>query len=157
MSYSVFKVFFSDVVISKGFDNTPALRFSENGESVRFRIGGKVYDSRAENNTRWINYPVKAFGPVCERVKKMQLKEGSFIHIVGSLDEETWKDQTTGESRSQTVIILNEIEYAGGGQTKPKDEQKPAQQNGMSAPEKHETSPNFTGYEPCGSGSFFDL
>lgn len=33
------KVFATDVVISKGFDGAPALRFSETGESVRFRFG----------------------------------------------------------------------------------------------------------------------
>ena len=71
----MFKVIATDVVISKGYDGAPALKFSENGESVRFRIGKKVYDTRAENNTRWVNLSVKAFGPVCERIKKMQLKE----------------------------------------------------------------------------------
>lgn len=69
----MFKVIATDVVISKGYDGAPALKFSENGESVRFRIGKKVYDTRAENNTRWVNLSVKAFGPVCERIKKMQL------------------------------------------------------------------------------------
>lgn len=77
----MFKVIATDVVISKGFDNAPALRFSEKGDSVRFRIGKKVYDTRAENNTRWFNVSVKAFGDVCERIKKMQLKEGSFVHL----------------------------------------------------------------------------
>ena len=48
----MFKVIATDVVISKGYDGAPALKFSENGESVRFRIGKKVYDTRAENNTR---------------------------------------------------------------------------------------------------------
>ena len=73
----MFKVIATDVVISKGFDNAPALRFSEKGDSVRFRIGKKVYDTRAENNTRWFNVPVKAFGDVCERIKKMQLTPSS--------------------------------------------------------------------------------
>ena len=35
------KVFATQVVVSKGYDNTPALRFSENGDSVRFRIGNR--------------------------------------------------------------------------------------------------------------------
>lgn len=90
----MFKVIATDVVISKGFDNAPALRFSEKGDSVRFRIGKKVYDTRAENNTRWFNVSVKAFGDVCERIKKMQLKEGSFVHLTGRLDEESWIDQS---------------------------------------------------------------
>ena len=46
----MFKVIATDVVISKGYDGAPALKFTESGESVRFRIGKKVYDTRAENN-----------------------------------------------------------------------------------------------------------
>lgn len=149
----MFKVIATDVVISKGFDNAPALRFSEKGDSVRFRIGKKVYDTRAENNTRWFNVSVKAFGDVCERIKKMQLKEGSFVHLTGRLDEESWTDQSTNESKSQTVIILDEIEYASGS-SKPKDSQQQPQvaPTATAAPEK---SSNFTGYEPFGGGSFF--
>ena len=52
---NMFKVIATDAVISKGFEGAPALRYSESGESVRFRIGKKVYDTRAENNQRWIN------------------------------------------------------------------------------------------------------
>ncbi len=46
------KVFTTDVVLSKGYDNTPALKYGEKGDSVRFRVGKKLYDSRAEGNTR---------------------------------------------------------------------------------------------------------
>jgi len=146
----MFKVIATDVVISKG----SALRYSEKGDSVRFRIGKKVYDTRAENNIRWFNVSVKAFGEVCERIKKMQLKEGSFIHLTGRLDEESWTDPNTSEQKSQTVIILDEIEYASGG-SKPKENQ---QQNQTAQPTQtaaSEKSPNFTGYEPFGNGSFF--
>ena len=33
------KVIATDAVISKGYDGAPALKYSESGESVRFRIG----------------------------------------------------------------------------------------------------------------------
>ena len=33
----MFKVIATDVVISKGYDGAPALKFTESGESVRFR------------------------------------------------------------------------------------------------------------------------
>lgn len=150
----MFKVIATDVIISKGFDNAPALRFSEKGDSVRFRIGKKVYDTRAENNTRWFNVSVKAFGDVCERIRKMQLKEGTFVHLTGRLDEEAWADQNTNESKSQTVIILDEIEYASGG-SKPKDNQQQNQAAPSAPATAPEKSPNFTGYEPFGDGSFF--
>ena len=57
------KVFATQVVISRGYDNKPAIsitRGNDSAASVRFRIGKKVYDPKAENNTRWLNYSVKA-------------------------------------------------------------------------------------------------
>lgn len=165
----MFKVIATDVVVSKGYKDTPALRFSEKGDSVKFRIGKRVYDSRAENNTRWINMTVKAFGPVCERIRKMQLKDGSFVHLAGRLDEEHWTDQETNEPKSMMVIILDEIEYASGGGAKAKDDQSQQPANsgaGQAAPaqaapavnsqEPTQNPSNFTGYEPFGTGSFFD-
>ena len=132
----MFKVIATDVVISKGYDGAPALKFSENGESVRFRIGKKVYDTRAENNTRWVNLSVKAFGPVCERIKKMQLKESSFINILGRLDEDVWEDSTTHEKRSAMVVILDEIEYCSSGGGKQKTEEAGEQPRAAAAPAK---------------------
>lgn len=155
------KMFATNVVISKGYNGAPALHFSENGESVRFRVGHKVYDTRCENNTRWINLSVKAFGAVCERIKKMQLKEGSFVNFVGRYDEDSWTVEETREQKTMQVVILDEIEYASGGGGKSKDGQKPAQQNNASAPAEAaanpEASANFTGYQPFSGGSFFDM
>ena len=55
------KVFATQVVISRGYDNKPAIsitRGNDSAASVRFRIGKRVYDPKAENNTRWLNYSV---------------------------------------------------------------------------------------------------
>lgn len=113
----MFKAIVTDAVISKGYGDNPALRFSEGGENgssnVRFRIGKTAYDSRVEGNQRWINMTVKAFGYICDRIKKMELKEGSHVHIIGRLDKETWDDN--GTQRSDWVLIVDEIEYAYSG------------------------------------------
>lgn len=157
------KVFATQVVISKGYDNNAAIKFSENGDSVRFRIGKKVYDPNAENNARWINISVKGFGAVCERIRKMQLKEGSFVNLLGRLDEDTWTDQQTNEKRSAMVIILDDIEYASGGGKKDNNQAANNQpQNGANNPAPAAPAANgkgngdFTGYEPFSGGSFFD-
>lgn len=167
----MFKVIATNVVISRGYDGAAALRFSEKGESVRFRIGKKIYDPNAENDSRWINMPVKAFGKECERVKNMKLKDGSFINLIGRLDEDTWTDTNTGETRSTMVIILDDVEYAGGGGKLRENQESsnPANNAAKNAPVTNqptapavqaagtETSGNFTGYEPFGGGgSFFD-
>ena len=163
----MFKVFATNVVVSKGYENNPALKFFGNGDScVQFRVGEKVYDTSAENNTRWVNHSVKAFGDVCERIKKMQLKEGSLINFSGTLMEEVW---TEGEGenkkkKSAQVIVLSDIEYTSGGSKKSandsqaqgsgeKKDAAAAPDNGSKGPEQSE---NFSGYEPFGGGNFFD-
>lgn len=159
----MFKVLATSVIISKGYDDNPALKFSDKGDSVRFRVGQKVYDSRAENNTRWINHTVKAFGPICERIQKMQLKEGSFVNFVGRLDEDTWKDEETGETKRMQVIILDEIEYASGGGKKDSDSSKSAtpakqqekQESSSPKAKDPEKSDNFDGYSPFNGQDFF--
>lgn len=113
----MFKTFATNVVVSKGYEGAASLKFSENGESVRFRIGQKVYDSRVEGNYRWLNISVKAFGSVCERIKKMKLKEGSFVNLTARLDEEKWTDQETKKEKSQHVLIAEDIEYAYVGKS----------------------------------------
>ena len=162
----MFKVFATNVVVSKGYENNPALKFFGNGDScVQFRVGERVYDTNAENNTRWVNHSVKAFGDVCERIKKMQLKEGSLINFIGTLTEDVW---TEGEGenkkkKSAQVIVLSDIEYASGGSKKSANDgqaQGSAEKkgegvtadNGGKTPEQSE---NFTGYEPFGGGDFF--
>ena len=168
----MFKIIATNVVISRGYNGAQALKFSDNGGSVRFRIGKKVYDPKAENNARWVNMSVKAFGNVCERIKKMQLKESSFINIEGRLDEEFWTDQNTHEEKSQFVIILDDVEYASsgeGGKAKNKSGQNqnagaqtaaPALQGDpvpSAVPSNEAAGSGFTGYEPFGSGGgFFD-
>lgn len=157
----MFKVIATDVVISKGYDGAPALKFTESGESVRFRIGKKVYDTRAENNARWMNISVKAFDPVCERIKKMQLKESSFINILGRLDEDIWEDSVTHEKKSAMVIILDEIEFcsSGGGKQKNVNAEGQPKAAATSAPVSagSEMPGNFTGFEAFGGvNSFFD-
>ena len=122
----MFKTFATNVVVSKGYEGAAALKFSENGESVRFRIGQKVYDSRVEGNYRWLNISVKAFGSVCERIKKMKLKEGSFVNLTARLDEEKWTDKETKEEKSQHVLIAEDIEYAYVGKS---GENQNAEQN----------------------------
>ena len=158
------KVFTTNAVISKGYNGAPAIKFSDTGDSARFRIGKKVYDTRAENNTRWLNLTVKVLdAKLCERIRKMQLKEGSFVNIIGKLDEDAWTDNETKEEKKQMVIILDELEYASNGGGKPNNNQggnnqaAPAQ-NGSEPPASDPTnSDNFTGFEPMGDGNMFDV
>ena len=159
------KFFATEVTVSKGANNTPALKFSDKGDFVRFRIGAKIYDTRAEKNHRWVNLTVKAFGPLCERIRKMDLKEGSHINLCGRYDEDVWEDEQTNTKKSMPVIILDEIEYcfsgssknSGDGQKATAASQNPA--GNYAAPPANDAMPNgFTGYQPYGgSNSFFNM
>ena len=145
----------TDVVISKGYNDKPAIRYSEDGSVVRFRIGKRVYDKREDGNYRWINLGVKAFGDLCERIKKMKLSEGSFVHLEGRYDEDKWKDEH-GQWVHAPVIVLTELEYAyAGGKDKNESEHVASQapDSPSSAQEQatsQEMPDNFTGFEGFG-------
>ena len=145
----------TNAVISRGFDNRAALKYSEDGNVVRFRIGERVYDKNAENNTRWVNINIKAFGNVAERIRKMQLKDGSCINLTGRYDEDVWTDRESGETRSQPVIIADDVEFAGfrskGTQKDDTRSESEAERGSY-----HSEKSNFEGYESFGGGSFFD-
>jgi len=119
MSYNVC---ITKAVVSPGYDKTEALKFSDSGEAVRFRVGIPHYDANAENNTFWENETVKAFGPVCEQVKKMKLKEGSLISFVGEKIYDSWEDEETGEIKHASAIKLFKVEYAGSGKKSDSDD-----------------------------------
>lgn len=141
-------------VVSKGYDGAEAIRYSESGKAVWFRIGKKVYDAHAENHSRWVNFSVKGFGDMPERIEKMQLKDGSFINLRGRLDEEVWEDKA-GDTRKATVIIVEDIEYAGG-KSKDEAETKKSKARSSTPEPQEEPSGEFTGFESFGGSSFFD-
>ena len=135
------KMIITEAVVSKGYNNDPAIRYfdSENsGQLATFRVGKRVYDSKADKNHRWLNFNVKAFGDMSERIKRMKLKEGSYINIVARYDEETWETKDTHETRTGAVLYLEEIEFAGGGN---------GQKNGQSS--AGGTVPQSTGGYPA--------
>lgn len=100
----------SDVFVNKGYGDDPAVRFSEKSDAF-FAIGKSVYDAKAENNRRYINFDVKAFGDLGARIKKMDVKAGSRLNITGRLDQESWDDKDTGKKRTKTVLILETVEF----------------------------------------------
>ena len=156
------KMIITDAVVSKGYDGTSAIRFydAEGGSQIaNLRIGKRVYDSRADNNHRWLNFNVKAFGDVCERIQRMKLKEGSYINVIARYDEESWVDKNTQETKTGVVLILEEVEFSGSGsgqkagQSSPVGDTGPQGQQPMQGQPPQSGAPmpgNFTGYEGFG-------
>ena len=92
----------------------------------------------------------------------MQLKDGSYVNLVGRLDEDVWTDDTTKEEKRAMVIVLDELEYASNGSGKSNNNQgannqTAPTQNGSEAPADPTASDNFTGFEPMGDGNMFDV
>jgi len=156
------KIIITDAVISKGFEGKPAFRFNDNKSKVEFKIGNRVYDKNVKDNHRYINFAVKAFSPLSERIEKMKLKEGSRINISGKMDEDQWEDN--GQKLSRYVIIADDIEYASGSgagsASPPQNGNGTAPQNSsgsqqQSQADQPEPPPNFTGFETVGNGNDF--
>ena len=142
------KTIITSAVISKGFGSNPAIWFSESGKCARFKVGCKIFDKQAENNTRWINFSIKAFGPMAERISKMGLKEGSYVNLSGRPDEDVWDDK--GTTKRQPIIVLEEIEYCfSGGKKQNEQSDTPATSAEPSSPAGEG---EFTGFEQFSGG-----
>lgn len=126
---------------------------------LSFKIGCKVYDKRADKETRWVNFNVNAFDDLAERVRRMNLKEGSHINVMGNFDMKPWVNRETGEITTWPTIRAVNIEYAASALSK-QDAQ--TAQKAVPVQDKQEQSalppeqlPGFTGYEPFGGGNSY--
>ena len=156
------KMFVTGALISKGFNGADALRFSENAEnpSVRFRVGVRVYDKRAENNHRFVNINVKAFSYLTGRIRDMKLDAGTYVNLIGRYDDEPWDDPSTREKKSTPVLIVDEIEFCHNGGNGKQNGESNGSGNITAASGKLEQIPptadhrqtprNFTGFEGFG-------
>lgn len=107
----------ANVFVQKGYGEEPAVSFRRNdaGEVViaTFGVSGTVFDSKAENNKRYVNFTCKAFGSAAKRIEKMKLGAGSNVNIAGPIDVETWEKD--GNKRARAVLVVESIEYNGAG------------------------------------------
>lgn len=149
------KITLTDAVISKGYNGAPAFYNSDDGGIISFKVGKKVYDKKAENQTRWLNFNVNAFDDVAGRVRKMNLKEGSHINLTGDFDMKPWVNRSTGEITTWPTIKLTEIEYASLPSRSEPQQQTQSTAAAAETPgqelDKPEQLSGFTGYEHFGS------
>ena len=106
-------------IICNGFEGESAIRFSKTAageKTCQFKVGEEVYDSRAENKKRYINWRVRAYGSVAERIEKMKLSPMSRINLIGRLDIYLFTDEND-KKHEQVYIIINELEYASPPKT----------------------------------------
>lgn len=108
------------VFVNKGFNENPAVQFRKNESNettvATFGVSGSVFDSKAENKKRYVNFACKAFGDVAQRIEKMKVDAGANINIAGNLDVDSWEKD--GEKKSRVVLIVRDIEFVYHGKKK---------------------------------------
>lgn len=119
MSYNVHV---TKAFVSKGYKKKPAIWESEDGTLMRFRTSFNFYDKNAEDGKFWENDRVIVSGYLCDKIRNMGLKEGSFINYGGERVLESFPDEETGEIKYMFVIRLAWIEFAGMGKKSDDDD-----------------------------------
>lgn len=125
-------------IVQKGYQDAAAIKFFGAEDScAEFIAAEPYYDPKAEKHTSWNNWHIKAFRQLCEKIKKMGLKEGSRISFCGTVKTERWTSKE-GKQRQRFYVMLEDIEYASTGSKKT----EPAETDTAAPPE---TKPEPTG------------
>ena len=97
----------NNVVISGRLGKDPEVRSTTSGKSVvSFSLA--VDEGWGEKRkTYW--FTVEAWDKTAEAVGRMA-SAGKRVAVVGSLQEDTWTDQKSGEKKSRTKILANRVE-----------------------------------------------
>ena len=118
------------VVISGRVGRDPELRSTQNGKSVAsFSIA--VDDGFGEKKkTDW--WDIEAWDKTAEAISRLS-GAGKRVVITGKLKKESWNDTRTGEKKSRTKILANQIEIV--------DFVEKSQADGYSAAEENDDIP----------------
>jgi single-strand DNA-binding protein len=95
------------VVLTGRLGKDPEVRSTTSGKSVTsFSLA--VDDGWGEKKkTNW--FLVEAWDKTAESVGRM-VTAGKRVTVVGSLQEDTWQDQKTGEKRSRIKVLANRVD-----------------------------------------------
>lgn len=89
----------------------PELRFFESGTAkATFSIAVNRYwkDDSGEKKEQTSYFNVHAWGYQAEDVARVVTK-GTRVMIVGRLEQQTWEDKTSGDKKSQIVLIADQV------------------------------------------------
>jgi len=101
----------NSVVITGNLSRDPELRFGNSGNPI-LNLSVAVNKSKKNPDGTWENegmfFDVKAFGDLAENAAS-SLQKGNRITVTGRLDVEKWTDKESGQNRSKTVILADDI------------------------------------------------
>lgn len=89
----------------------PEVKYFESGScTARLTVYvNEKFKKNGETQEQTHRIPVEAWGNTAEYCANY-LRQGAYVAVTGSLAENRWKDQTTGDSRSRLVIKAQRIE-----------------------------------------------
>lgn len=153
----------ADVIVSKGFEEKPAITFRED---IKTKSGGTTCLAQFQvsnrngygENATYSNFTVKCWGAMATRLKRLKVDAGSHLIIQGTIAQEHFVSKD-GTKRSPYIVTATSIEFCGGGY-RPKDEAKQSDGSEQQAQTKAEpvtpkslTAPNMDQYDE-GEGEF---
>ncbi len=87
----------------------PDMKYFESG-TVKCRLTLAVNRRRRDSEPDWFN--LELWGKTAD-IANSYVRKGKQIAVKGSLKLETWKDNSTGVSRSKPVILVEDLELLG--------------------------------------------
>ena len=91
------------------------MRYSANGNAVcsfSIAVNKRVKNPDGNWGDKANFFECTYFGKAAEGVSKY-LVQGQQVSINGSLDQNTWTDQSSGQKRSKVVVIVNSLSLVG--------------------------------------------
>lgn len=151
------------VTLTGRIGQDPELKFGNNGKAIaRFsvvtsrRVLNRDTNEWSDEDTTWWN--CTAFGPLAENVAE-SLTSGCAVIVTGRAFSESWNDKKTGEKRTATKVIADEVaaslKYATAKVSKasrPGGSASGAGQNQNSRPQQNSNSTGGWGGQGAGSG-----
>lgn len=128
----------NEVTLIGNVGSDPEVKFFDSGSQVaKFTLAtSEKYKSKTgekQEKTQWHN--VVAWSGLAKLVESY-VKKGSKLYIRGRLEYEQWEDKKTGEKKSKTNIVVDDLKFLGGPKEKAeaRQEEKPQTQQDDSLP-----------------------
>ena len=99
----------------------PELRFTASGTPVtNFSLATNRYwrDQAGEQHKATDWHRITTWGRLAEVVNQF-MAQGKRVRVIGRLEEQTWNDKTTGESRSRAVIVASQVLFLDYDRARP--------------------------------------
>lgn len=105
---------FNRVLIGGNLTRDPELRYTPSGAALcKFGMAiNETYLSNGEKKQKTTFVDLVAWGTIAEIIAK-HVTKGQPLFIEGKLDFSTWKDKTTGATRSKLEVKVDTFKFVG--------------------------------------------